>query len=489
MTGGRLTREETERRHLAEMAQKLSDLHDIWKPHPKQLAAIRDIFDKGKTHHFWRKGRKGGGTEASLYPVVRLCALFDNQIGYLVYPTHVLGKEIAWKRLQSFIPKHWGVKFREGDTCAQFPNGSTIKIMGADNWKAMVGVEFDICVMDELKDHDPRAYENMYPNRMSRNGIWVILGAPPYNKSNFYYQKEQEALGNLDLWAVHKWSIRDNPFLPYDKAMFASREAMIDYMEAEYERKGDSDIWRVEWEAEYVEGGKRNLFPHFKKERHMVPHKELMNRIAADKHQLIWWQGFDPGYATCFATLMVGYNPYNREVYFLDGIYETRRNRNSAHELWPRISAQAEDLYPDARWSRVYDSAALHFPTEVRAQFGQDLAFIPTYKEKDDEEKYTRLINTAFALDRAYISDRCGRFVWEIENYIVDENGNYPKKDDHAIDVARYILKMLNWNPVEMPLPKPELIPHPHMHGQHITVDQQEVDLMNLVENFNVFDF
>ena len=487
---GRPTKEEAERKELANYAQRLQELHAHHTFHPAQQKVIRAIFNEGKTHLFCRKGRKGGGTEASLYPAVRMAGLFDNQIIYLVYPTHKLGVDIIWKsgRLKNFIPKEWGVRFKESDTSAIFPNGSFIQVLGADNWKAMVGMEFDLCVMDELKDHDPRAYENMYPNRMSRNGIWMILGAPPYNNSNFYYKKEQEALGNEKLWSFHKWSIWDNTYLPYDKNMYTSREEYLADLKAEYERKGDWDLWRVEWEAEYIFGGRLNVFPNFLEEKHIVPHDELMARIDKDKHQLIWWQGFDPGYATCFASLFVAYNPYSSEVYFLDEIYETRRDKNNVHTMWPRICEKADGLYKGAEWMRVYDSAAANFPPEVRAQFGTNLSFIPIHKEKDDQDKYCRLLNSAFALDRAFISDRCGKLRWEIENYILDKNDEYPKRDDHAIDAARYIFKMLHWNPVETQRPVPQYQQAAHMHGVREEIKGKVMDLLDLVENFNVFD-
>ena len=198
--------DELELLQLDYMADRLGQLHNHLRKvskgkwfHTKQMEVITEIFQKGKKRVFARKGRKGGGTHISLYPGVRLAGLFPNVGGYLIYPTLTLGKEIVWanNRLKNYFPPEWDCYSKENECRIVIPHtdgDSFVRVLGADNYKQMVGIEGDFFIFDELKDHDPRAYKNCYPNIASRDALWMVLGAPPKNKKNFYYITEQAAM-------------------------------------------------------------------------------------------------------------------------------------------------------------------------------------------------------------------------------------------------------------------------------------------------------
>lgn len=429
---------------LDHYATRLEQLHRNKDFHPKQKEVIKAIFEKGYKRIFIRKGRKGGGTQTLLYPLVRMAGCFDNMACYIIGPQYNLQKEIVWanNRLRNFIPKEWPVRFKEQEARAVFGNGSFIKVQGADNYKSMVGIEGDVFIFDELKDHDPRAYQNCYPNVASRDAIWIVCGAPPNNKSNFYYKLEEQIKNDPDWFFIH-WSTWDNAeFLP------GGREWIQNEKEAYY-RNGNQDIWEVEWEARYFFGGKRTVFSDLRtdgQDSHVVPTDVLLSMVDRDKSKLQWIQVFDPGFATCFAVAFLAYNPYTSEVFLLDEIYETNRSKLSVNDIWPRVQEKELALYPNGKWRRIYDSAAPGFPNEVKARWGRHFSFSPTYKEKDDEDKFCRIINGAFATNRFWIASRCVNAVYEMENYLTDEHGNYPKKEDHLIDCCRYGFKAINYS-------------------------------------------
>lgn len=429
---------------LDRYTDRLEQLHRGKKFHAKQQEVIKAIFEKGYKRIFIRKGRKGGGTQTLLYPLARIAGCFSNAACYIIGPQYNLQKEIIWanNRMRNFIPKEWAPVFKEQEARVVFPQTrSFIKVQGADNYKTMVGIEGDVFIFDELKDHDPRAYQNCYPNLASRDAIWIVCGAPPANKSNFYYKLEQEIRQDPRWFFIH-WSTWDNAeFLP------GGRE-WIQAEKEQYYRNGNWDIWESEYEAKYIFGGKRTVLSAFRTDgdnSHVVPTDVLLAQTARDRNKLNWYSVFDPGFATCFAVGFFAHNPYTSEVFLLDEIYETNRSKLSVNDIWPRVAAIEGALNPNGKWRRVYDSAAPGFPQEVKARWGKHLTFTPTYKEKDDEDKYFRIINGAFATNRFFVASRCVHIIAEMENYLTDENGEYPDRDNHGLDLTRYCFKRMNY--------------------------------------------
>ena len=438
---------------LARYAERLGQLHANKQFHAKQKEVMSAIFDKGYKRIFIRKGRKGGGTECILYPAARIAGCFPGTACYIIGPTHKLEAEILWKnqRLLRFIPPEWKVQAKESETRIVLPHygvgrDSFIKIEGADNHKHMVGIEGDVFIFDEFKEHDPRAYENCYPNVAARDGIMIVVGAPPDTRDAFYYKKEQEALNDPN-WFCIDWTIWDNTFLPGGKAWIeAERKSYID--------RGDWDLWENLYEARYVFGGKRTVLGRFKRQFHSLPHELITGRIRGDKGKLKWFVSCDPGYATCFAVSFLAFNPYTTEVFILDEIYETDRTKLNVGYLWPLIEKKKKELYDGGKWSHIYDCAAAGYPNEVRAQFGTANHFRPTIKDPDDEDKYFRIWNSLFdRLDldknRCWVSEKCVKGMGEMENYITDENGKYPPGGEHWLDTIRYAIKAAGYKYTE----------------------------------------
>ena len=424
----------------ADNIAKLSQLHKNKQFFRQQLDVFNAIFRDGYKRIFIRKGRKAGGTETVMYPLVRIAALIPNSSCFLIGPTLVQQSEIVWenRRLQQFIPSEWGVQFHEQQKRARFPNESFIKIDGAEDPERARGYQPDIVVWDERKDHNDRALENCYPNLLAKNGIWIELGSPPTTKTNGYYKQEMIAREDPD-WKVFHWTIWDNIFIPNE--------------DKEREKKKYYDmkmghIWESEYEARYVFDGGRKVIPNFR-DHHKAPRSVLLQKLERDKKSLKWVTCIDPGYATCFAVLFVAYNPYTSEIFFLDEIYSKEKADNSAKDMWPLIEKKQKQLW-SGDWETLYDSAALSFAVEVRAMLkeeGRTVKLVPTKKEKGDEDAYFRVINGIFSdLGQGWVAEECKDFIWEMEDYETDENGKYPNLNNHLLDDARYIVKYLRYS-------------------------------------------
>lgn len=427
---------------FSQMADRLAELHRGKQFHKFQMDVFKAIFEQGKKRIFIRKGRKGGGTETILYPVCRIAGCFPNRAAYIIGPTQKAQSEIIWdnRRLQNYLPREWKYKSNETDKRIRLPNGSFIKVEGADDPEAARGWEGDIFVWDEYKDHNPLALENCYPNVAPRDAVWIVLGTPPTQMSHHYFIKEQEIKNDPD-WAFFHWSAWDNPFLPGGHEWLKKEKE-------KYYARGDGDLWEIEWEAKYVFRSKRRVLPNFRRDHHVVPYNVIDAELARDKQNMRWICSIDPGYATCFAVLFVAYNPYTSQLYVMDEIYSTDKNQNSVIDMWPRIE-EKQKMYYDGKWTNIYDSAALGFATEVRAYLrdrGRSVPLIPTVKDRNDEDDYFRAINASYSVvGRVKIAKHCVGFIGETENYETDDKDRYPDKNNHQLDNQRYIYKFLGY--------------------------------------------
>lgn len=124
-----------------------------------------------------------------------LSALFttkmDARYAY-VAPQYNQAKDIAWmyvKRLTADIP---GVQYNESELRADLPNGSRIRLYGADNPDRLRGLYLDGVILDEFADMRSSVWgEIVRPMLADRKGWAVFIGTPKGH--NEFYTKWQDA--------------------------------------------------------------------------------------------------------------------------------------------------------------------------------------------------------------------------------------------------------------------------------------------------------
>lgn len=447
------------KRYALHATQRLAELHAGKRFHKKQVEVFDAIYKQGYKRVFIRKGRKGGGTETALYPLVRTAGTIPGAACYMVGPTEVGQSEICWdnRRLHNFIPKEWNPNFNEQRHRVRLPNESFIKIVGANDIDSARGWEGDIFVWDEYKDHNPLAMEYCYPNVMSRDAIWIVLGTPPTTRESHYYKKELEIKNDPD-WAFFHWTPWDNPFLPGGHEYLKKEKK-------KYYDSGNWDLWEIEYEAKYVFNSQRKVIPDFT-EDNIMPRAEIMALLERDKKHLKWYTSIDPGYSTCFAVLFACINPYTNQIFWLDEMYITDRRSTAVRDVWPEIRKRQNWLYKNGNWTTIYDNEATGFATEVQAlarDRGERVAIVPTFKQRGDEDTYFRVLNSIFKIpDQSYVAAECKNFIHEINEYETDEHDRYPDEKNHQLDNGRYILKYSNFTPVLKPIEVKKYNPLPH---------------------------
>jgi hypothetical protein len=415
--------------YRAYLAESLLQLHSRWKPHPAQARIGAALLTQGFTDIFAVCGRNFGKTELVAYLLWRYARTFPGSENYYFSPYMKQSREILWEtnRVQGFGPKAW----MQGDPNntemrVRFKNGSFIKLDGSDNVEAYRGVKpRGLTIFDEFKDFRPEFFEAYDPNRAAFGSPLLIIGTPPEFEGQFislYNAWKQDTSK-----AVFQFPTSCNPHI--DSDWLAKKKA-------ELYARSEGDVWEREYEARFVKGGAKRIFPMLRSEA-IVPHAELMTRIARHKRRLEWFAWADPAGASTFAMLFGAIDPYSRDVYIVDEIYEQKQEEMTVKRIGERMRAKTEELFT-GEWRHGYDEAETWFANEMLEHFG--IHFEPTQKNKNDKTTGLSLIKDVMLAGKLHLSDRCRKLYWEMDNYQKDDSGKIVKKNDHLIDCLRYIL-------------------------------------------------
>lgn len=423
----------------------LKHLHERWNPHEAQARIGGTLLNGQAREVFAQCGRNFGKTELVAYLLWRYAWTFPKSENYYFAPFMKQAREILWepRRIQDFGPKTWIKDINETEMRVTFFNDSFIKLDGSNNVDAYRGVKpKGLTIYDEFKDFLPAFHDAYDPNRAAFGSPLLILGTPPELEGQFTKVAEEFKTGKGK--AFFQFPSSSNPHI--DHKWLADKKA-------ELYAKGEGDKWEREYEARFVKGGSKRIFPMLKEDM-IRRHSAIMAEIEKDKRRLEWFWWADPAGASCFANLFVAINPYTKTVYCLDEIYETRQQEMTVNKIIPAGETIVKELAPKVEWRRGYDEAETWFANEALEHYS--LYFEPTQKASNDKTTGLSLIKDVMLQGKLVISMRCRKLYWEMDNYQTDDNGKIVKKHDHLIDCLRYILAASHYSLNEAVEMKPE---------------------------------
>jgi hypothetical protein len=276
----------------------------------------------------------------------------------------------------------------------------------------------------------------MEPNLEVHGAPVIFIGTPPDHENHFTEMAE---------------AVRQDPDgfyieAPSTEGPIYSRprgRAELEKIKQRCIARGDMAYYMREYEAKFVLGGSGSVFPMWNRSKHTVKANDLREILRRDGGKMQWFAITDPGTTTCHATLIACLNPYTLQWYILDEIYEKNPIETTTRRIWPRIENLMRKWNPNApivdnTWYKGYDEAAAWFAMEVLDSFG-NITLTPTNKKLADKENGLSLIKDQMLEGKLFVNEECTNFVWEIERYVKDKNGQIPKKNDHLIDIMRYL--------------------------------------------------
>lgn len=149
--------------------------------------------------------RRAGKTVACIHELQRsaLKSRHDSSLFAYIAPTFTQAKTVAWEYLTRAAAPilRFGAKANISELRMDYPNGSKVRLFGADRYNALRGVRLDGAVLDEFADFDPRAWDEVIrPALSDRKGFAVFIGTPKGH--NAFYKTWLKAQGKPDWYTL-----------------------------------------------------------------------------------------------------------------------------------------------------------------------------------------------------------------------------------------------------------------------------------------------
>lgn len=102
-------------------------------------------------------------------------------------------KRISWDYLKHFSGPIPGISINETELRVDYPNGSRIRLLGADNPDSQRGVYLDGVILDEYAQMQPSLFTEILRPALSDRKGWAVFLGTPKGKGLFYdlYEKAQ----------------------------------------------------------------------------------------------------------------------------------------------------------------------------------------------------------------------------------------------------------------------------------------------------------
>lgn len=137
--------------------------------------------------------RRAGKTVATIHDLVfkALATRKPNAFFAYVAPYKTQCKQIAWEYLVRAVnPFGSHVKIDKQELSVKLPNGSTIRLFGADDPDSFRGLYMDGVVLDEYGDMKPKVYTEVIAPALADRRGWVVFIGTPKGHNNFYDVRE-----------------------------------------------------------------------------------------------------------------------------------------------------------------------------------------------------------------------------------------------------------------------------------------------------------
>jgi len=197
--------------------------------------------------------RRFGKTVAAINDLIKECftnPLPNVRVAYIA-PYLSQAKAIAWDYVLEYTQDIPDIKINIAELRIDFPNGSRIRLFGADNYNAMRGLFFDAVVADEPADFPASAWPTVIrPALADRKGRATFIGTPK-GKNEFW--EIYDAAQSDPNWFTGFYKASETGILD-DEELAEARKAMGDdrYMQ-EFECSFEAAIQGAFWGHEMQE--------------------------------------------------------------------------------------------------------------------------------------------------------------------------------------------------------------------------------------------
>lgn len=330
----------------------------------------------------------------------------------------------------------------------EFPNGAVIRLVGVDDSSEMEklrGDAYDFVVVDESAKFDSLKYffqDIIKPAMGDRDGTVALIGTPSIACSGYFFDVTRDN-PTIKGWSVHRWTYKENTFLPKLAAVFAKDKKANGWAD-------DHPTWLREFCGKWVKSDTLLVYAFNRIPEERRYYEELPEGDDTP-YQWDYMLGADLGYRDAFAYSIWAYCENHPIAYEIDSFKESELNNNQ----------QAEKLL---QLCRHYDFSKIVIdgsPATIEAWRDQ-YGIQGTYAEKQHKHSYIAQWNAAMLEGRvkfrrgSVLAKELASLQW-IEKTVDSARPKEDKKNgaNDAADSSLYIFKELfswAWEPSRAPL-------------------------------------
>lgn len=164
-----------------------------------------------------------------------------------IAPTYRQGKAIAWDYMKYYAAVVPGVKFNESELRIDFPNGSQIRIYGADNPDSLRGIYLDGVVLDEYGLMPPGIFSEVVRPLLADRLGWALFIGTPSGKNQFYDVihgdgKEWVGAKNDPAWFFVEYKASQTGLMPAAELASARQSMTADEYDQEWECSFEASV-------------------------------------------------------------------------------------------------------------------------------------------------------------------------------------------------------------------------------------------------------
>jgi hypothetical protein len=317
-----------------------------------------------------------------------------------------------------------GAKHNEARLELAFPNGSEIKLAGADadsaQMEKFLGGAYRSCVIDEAgsfrQDLKQMVYEMLLPAVADWNGWIALTGTPTEITRGLFYDVTNET---PEGWTLHKWSTYDNPYMAekWDRQVKILKQTNPRIEETPAFRRMYLNEWVIDTDSLcYKYSFDRN-------DVEKIPHEDPMVNVL----------GVDLGFNDPTAFSVLCYGEHDPSCYVK---YTYKRSGMIISDVAERIKQLMRRFDPVAI---VIDNASKQAVEELRQKF--TIPLIPA--EKQGKAEFIEIMNSDFILgnikllpDTESLKEEYGALIWDKDK--LPKRLEHPSCENHLADATLY---------------------------------------------------
>jgi hypothetical protein len=175
--------------------------------------------------------RRGGKTVLAVNSLIHAALNDQTGVGRYAYvaPLLKMSKAVAWDYFRQFAGKVPGVVFRESELRVDFPNGSRIRLYGADNPDSLRGIKLSGVCVDEVAQCPPELWGEVLRPALAdlAPASWALFIGTPKGVNLFSELYQSAITDESGNWYAAMWDV--------------DRTGVIDPIELEDARRTMSD--------------------------------------------------------------------------------------------------------------------------------------------------------------------------------------------------------------------------------------------------------